>query len=253
MANQNLLNQITQLTDNRVQLEKVLVSLPGDNYSQEEIKSVLDDLKAQAKADYQRLDADLGINQAAINIAIDKFTPLIDNLSTSLNLWNKNKESKTSLEKEEAGLKEKVSAIQNAKLDSSAFYDGEIQKINQKISDEYSRFNNSSVVPSNPVGGLLDSPTYIQEIIDGFTAARINADSRNKHWESQNKYWESENKHWESERKYWVSEYQKFAAKNQWTKADSALEDRNLAIKNRDTAIQNRDLAIQRRDIFADF
>ena len=40
MANQNLLNQITQLTDNRVQLEKVLASLPGDNYSQEEIKSV---------------------------------------------------------------------------------------------------------------------------------------------------------------------------------------------------------------------
>ena len=225
MANQNLLNEIAQLTDNRVQLEKVLASLPGDNYSQEEIKSVLDDLKAQAKADYQRLDADLGVNQAAINIIIDKFTPLIDDLSTSLNLWNKNKESKTTLEKEEAGLNEKVIAIQKSQSDSSAFYEGEIQKINQKISDEYSRFNNSSVVPSNPVGGLLDSPTYIQEIIDGFNAARNNADSRNKHWESQ--------------RQYWVSEYQKFAAKKQWTQASSALE--------------QRDLAIQRRDIFADF
>ena len=74
MANQkNLLNEIAQLTDNRVQLEKVLASLPGDNYSQEEIKSVLDDLKAQAKAAYQRLDADLGKNQESINIAIDKF------------------------------------------------------------------------------------------------------------------------------------------------------------------------------------
>jgi polyhydroxyalkanoate synthesis regulator phasin len=127
MANQNLLNQITQLTDNRVQLEKVLASLPGDNYSQEEIKSVLDDLKAQAKADYQKLDADLGINQAAINITIDKFTPLIDDLSISLYLWNKNKESKTSLEKDIAGLTEKVSAIQKSQSDSSAFYDGEIQ------------------------------------------------------------------------------------------------------------------------------
>ncbi|QEI41539.1 hypothetical protein BMF77_02130 [Dolichospermum sp. UHCC 0315A] len=225
MANQNLLNEIAQLTDNRVQLEKVLASLPGDNYSQEEIKSVLDDLKAQAKADYQRLDADLGKNQESINIAIDKFTPLIDDLSNSLTLWNKNKESKTTLEKEEAGLNEKVIAIQKSQSDSSAFYEGEIQKINQKISDEYSRFNNSSVVPSNPIGGLLDFPTYIQEIIDGFNAARNNADSRNKHWESQ--------------RQYWVSEYQKFAAKKQWTQASSALE--------------QRDLAIQRRDIFADF
>ena len=111
------------------------------------------------------MDADLGLNQEAINIAIDKFTPLIDDLSNSLNLWNKNKESKTTLEKEEAGLNEKVIAIQKSQSDSSAFYEGEIQKINQKISDEYSRFNNSSVVPSNPVGGLLDSPTYIQEII----------------------------------------------------------------------------------------
>lgn len=132
MANQNLLNEIAQLTDNRVQLEKVLASLPGDNYSQEEIKSVLDDLKAQAKADYQRLDADLGKNQESINIAIDKFTPLIDDLSNSLTLWNKNKESKTTLEKEEAGLNEKVIAIQKSQSDSSAFYEGEIQKINQK-------------------------------------------------------------------------------------------------------------------------
>ena len=225
MANQNLLNEIAQLTDNRVQLEKVLASLPGDNYSQEEAKNVLYDLKAQAKADYQRLDANLGINQATINITIDKFSPLVDDLSTSLNLWNKNKDSKTSLEKDVAGLTEKVTAIQKSQSDSSAFYDGEIQKINQKINDEYSRFNNSSVVQSNPIGGLLDSPTYIQEIIDGFNAARNNADSRNKHWESQ--------------RQYWVSEYQKFAAKKQWTQASSALE--------------QRDLAIQRRDIFADF
>ncbi|MBE9237833.1 hypothetical protein IQ227_17810, partial [Anabaena aphanizomenioides LEGE 00250] len=225
MTNQNLLNEIAQLTDNRVQLEKVLASLPGDNYSQEEIKSVLNDLKAKAKADYQRLDADLGVNQEAINITIDKFTPLIDDLSTSINLWNKNKESITSLEKDVVGLREKVSAIQKSQSDSSAFYNGEIQKIDQKIIDEYLRFNNSSVVPSNPVGGLLDSPVYIQEIIDGFTAARNNADSRNKHWESQ--------------RQYWVSEYQKFAAKKQWTQANSALE--------------QRDLAIQRRDIFADF
>jgi hypothetical protein len=225
MANQNLLNEIAQLTDNRVQLEKVLASLPGDNYSQEEIKSVLNSLKAKVKADYQRLDADLGKNQESINIAIDKFTPLIDDLSNSLILWNKNKESKTSLEKEVAGLTEKVSVIQKSQSDSSAFYDGEIQKIHQKISDEYSRFNNSSVVPSNPVGGLLDSPTYIQEIINDFTAARNNADSRNKHWESQ--------------RQYWVSEYQKFAKAGKWDQA-----------KYSDG---QKDLAIQRRDIFADF
>jgi polyhydroxyalkanoate synthesis regulator phasin len=99
MANQNLLNEIVQLTDNKVQLEKVLASLPGGNHSPEEIKKVLDDLKAKAKADYQRLDADLGTNQEAINIVIDKFTPLIEDLSSSLNQWNKNKESITSLER----------------------------------------------------------------------------------------------------------------------------------------------------------
>ncbi|MFM7406581.1 MAG: lectin-like protein, partial [Cuspidothrix sp.] len=239
MTNQNLLNEIAQLTDNRVQLEKVLASLPGDNYSQEEIKSVLNDLKAKAKADYQRLDADLGVNQEAINIAIDKFTPLIGDLSTSLKEWNKNKESITSLKKDVAGLTEKVSAIQKSQLDSSAFYEGEIKKIEQKIIDENSRFNNSSVVPSNPVGGLLDSPTYIQEIINDFTAARNNADSLSKQWESENKLWESK-------RQYWVSEYKKFAAKKQWPQAANAD-------KEKDLAIQKRNSAIERRDIFADF
>jgi hypothetical protein len=225
MPSQNLLNEISNLTDNKIQLEKVLASLPGDNYSQEEIESVIDGLKAKAKADYQKLDTDLGKNQELINIVIDKFTPLIDDLSFSINEWNRNKESITILEKDVVGLTDKVSAIQKSQLDSSAFYDGEIKKIEQKIIAENSRFNNSSVVPSNPVGGLLDSPVYIQEIIDGFTAARINADSRNKHWES--------------ERQKWVSEYQKFAASKQWTQADYAL--------------QQRDLAIQRRDIFANF
>ena len=174
---EELLQELDLLTDNPQQAEVLLKELAGGGYSEAELRQIIEEKKQQAFDNFQKIETELGINQAQIELVINNINPyitqitgkeeLIETKSNGLNIYKQN------LEKLKA---EKVQ-LEQGKTQSWNYFNSEIAQVNQNINAENTRYSNTPIFEweNNPAENLLQSASEIKGIIDRFSAARSNA------------------------------------------------------------------------------
>ena len=72
---QNLYNELSKLTDNAEQIEALLKVLPGQSYSEDDLRKIINDQKDEAFQQFKSLETKLELNQKAIELTIAELNP----------------------------------------------------------------------------------------------------------------------------------------------------------------------------------
>ncbi len=184
-ADSTLINEILEIAENKAQLEQLLKTLPGVEYSEEELQQIYNNLKEQAFQDYQNLTSSVEINRTNINLKIDNLELKINQLSDLEGQYKtKDGELKDLLTNRNGLINEKNSLL-SAQNESNQFFQGEINQVQNKINSANSSYNYNSILIGNPVEHIVQSPTEIQSIINDFTNAKNHAQERVILWQER--------------------------------------------------------------------
>jgi hypothetical protein len=70
---QNLYNELIKLTDNAEQIKALLKVLPGQSYSEDDLRKIINDQKDEAFQQFKSLETKLELNQKDIELTIARW------------------------------------------------------------------------------------------------------------------------------------------------------------------------------------
>jgi DNA repair exonuclease SbcCD ATPase subunit len=179
---QNLYNELSKLTDNAEQIEALLKVLPGQSYSQDDLRKIINDQKDEAFQKFKSLETKLESNQKAIELTIAQLNPSLQSLSNNETSLTTKGDELNELNQSKRVLTEEVSVLNDAKIQSVIYFNGEINKVNSNITAEKNRYETTALFTSsnNPAKDLLQSSSDIAGIISRFGNAVASLETQKK-------------------------------------------------------------------------
>ncbi|MEA5618259.1 lectin-like protein, partial [Cronbergia sp. UHCC 0137] len=170
---QNLYNELSKLTDNAEQIEALLKVLPGQSYSEDDLRKIINDQKDEAFQKFKSLETKLESNQKAIELTIAQLNPSLQSLSNNETSLTTKGDELNLLNQSRGELTSEVSVLNDAKIQSVIYFNGEINKVNSNIAVENNRYEITALFTSsnNPAKDLLQSSSDITGIIARFNTA----------------------------------------------------------------------------------
>jgi chromosome segregation ATPase len=167
---QNLYNELSKLTDNAEQIEALLKVLPGQSYSEDDLRKIINDQKDEAFQQFKSLETKLESNQKAIELIIAQLNPSLQSLSNNEKSLTTKDDELNLLNQSKGELTAEVSVLNDAKSQSVIYFNGEIGKVNSNIAAENNRYEITALFTSsnNPAKDLLQFSSEIAGIITRF-------------------------------------------------------------------------------------
>ncbi|MFY7886167.1 MAG: hypothetical protein ACOVOV_15110, partial [Dolichospermum sp.] len=170
---QNLYNELSKLTDNAEQIEALLKVLPGQSYSEDDLRKIINDQKDEAFQQFKSLETKLELNQKAIELTIAELNPSLQSLSNNETSLKTKGDELNLLNQSKGELTAEVFVLNDAKSQSVIYFNGEIGKVNSNIAAENNRYEITALFTNsnNPAKDLLQSSSEIAGIITRFNTA----------------------------------------------------------------------------------
>ncbi|MTJ46949.1 lectin-like protein [Dolichospermum sp. UHCC 0259] len=177
---QNLYNELIKLTDNAEQIKALLKVLPGQSYSEDDLRKIINDQKDEAFQQFKSLETKLELNQKAIELTIAQLNPSLQSLSNNETSLKTRGDELNVLNQSKGELTAEVFVLNDAKIQSVIYFNGEIGKVNSNIAAENNRYEITALFTSsnNPAKDLLQSSSEIAGIITRFGNAVTSLNTR---------------------------------------------------------------------------